>query len=123
MISKIINMAERIKDEDDRLLESLFDSAPIADAGFSKALVRRIRRRLWIRRLTVPVAALIGGVFAIKPLADLVAIAANLSPVLSKMVPSQMIDAISSMLPQLPTIILGAMVLGVCLLGIRALED
>ena len=123
MISKIINMAERLKDEDDRLLESMFESAPVADDGFSATVVRRIRRRLWLRRLTVPVAALIGGAIAIKPLGDFVAAAASLSPVLSAMIPPQMIDATTSLLPQLPVVVLGAMVLGVCLLGIRALED
>lgn len=112
-------MAERLKDEDDRLLESMFESAPIADAGFSKTIVRRIRRRLWIRRLTVPIAALIGGAFAVKPLADFFAIAASLSP----MLPPPLVEAVTSMIPQLPIIVLGAMVLGVCLLGLRALED
>jgi len=119
LTSKIIIMAERIKDADDRLLESMFESAPIEDAGFSKAIVKRIRRRLWLRRLAVPVAALIGGAIAIGPLTDLVTIVASLSP----MVPPQLVDATTSMIPQLPTIILGGMVLGVCLLGIRALED
>ena len=119
MTSKIINMAEKIKDADDRLLESMFAAAPIADAGFSAAVVKRVRRQLWLRRLAVPVAALIGGAIAIKPLAGFVTIVASLTP----MIPPQMIDATTSMLPQLSTIVLGAMVLGVCLLGLRALED
>ena len=119
MISKIINMADRIKDEEDRLLESLFESAPIADAGFSAAVVRRVRTRLWLRRLTLPAAALIGGAFAVKPLADFVTIVASLSP----MIPPQLIEAATSMIPQLSTIVLGAMALGVCLLGLRSLED
>lgn len=119
MISKIINMAEKMKDADDRLLESMFASEPIADSGFSVAVVKRVRRRLWLRRLAVPIAALVGGAIAIKPLADFVSIAANLFPT----VPPQLIDATTSMIPQLPTIVLGAMILGACLLGLRLLED
>ena len=119
MISKIINMAEKMKDDDDRLLESMFASAPIADAGFSKAVVKRVRRRLWLRRLAVPVAALVGGSIALKPLADFVTIAASLFPT----VPPQLIDTTASMIPQLPTIVLGAMLLGACMLGLRLLEE
>jgi len=119
LTSKIINMAERMKDAEDRLLESMFEAAPIADAGFSAAVVRRIRRRLWLRRLTVPVAALVGGSIAIKPLTGFVTVVASLSP----MIPPRLLDAAASMIPQLSTIVLGAMVLGVCLLGLRALED
>jgi len=119
LISKIINMADKMKDADDRLLESMFASAPIADSGFSAAVVKRVRRRLWLRRLAVPVAALVGGAIAIKPLADFVTIAASLFP----SIPPQLIDATASMIPQLPTIVLGAMVLGACMLGLRLLED
>ncbi len=119
MTSKIINMAEKIKDADDRLLESIFETSPIPDAGFSVAVVRRVRRRLWLRRLAVPVAALIGGGIAVKPLAGFVSIVASLSP----MVPPQLIETATSMIPQLPTVVLGGMVLAVCLIGIRSLED
>jgi len=119
LISKIINMADKMKDADDRLLESMFASEPIADSGFSAAVVKRVRRRLWLRRLAVPIAALVGGAIAIKPLADFVSIAASLFPA----VPPQLIDATASMIPQLPTIVLGAMILGACLLGLRLLED
>ena len=60
MTSKIINMADKIKDADDRLLESMFAAEPIADAGFSVRIVKKIRRRLWVRRLALPLAAVIG---------------------------------------------------------------
>ena len=69
MKSKIINMAEKIKDAEDRLLESLFESPPLADDGFSTGIVRKINRQMWFRRLTLPFAAVIGGVIAFKPLA------------------------------------------------------
>ena len=112
-------MADKMKDADDRLLEAMFASTPIADAGFSAAVVKRVRRRLWLRRLAVPVAALVGGAIAIKPLTDFVTIAASLFPT----VPPQLMDATASMIPQLPIVVLGGMVLGACLLGLRLLED
>jgi len=112
-------MGEKMKDDDDRLLESMFASAPIADAGFSAAVVKRVRRRLWLRRLTLPVAALLGGAIAIKPVSDFLSIAASLIPA----VPPELIDTTASMIPQLPTIVLGAMLLGACMLGLRLLEE
>ncbi len=72
MKSKIINMAERMKDEEDRRLESLFAAEPIADDGFSVAVVGKIQRRQWVRRLSLPVAILAGGVMAAKPLFALI---------------------------------------------------
>jgi hypothetical protein len=112
-------MAERIKDAEDRLLESMFDSAPIADDGFSATVVRKVRRRLWLRRLAVPVAAVIGGAFAIKPLTGLVMIVASLS----SLVPQEIFSSAMALIPQAQTIVLGAMLLGVCMLGLRAIDD
>ena len=56
MTSKIINMAEHIKDDADRMLESMFASDPVPDDGFSVRVVRKVRRRIWVRRLTLPIA-------------------------------------------------------------------
>jgi len=82
--SKIINMAERMKDREDIALEALFSSAPIADEGFTRGVVARVRRRIWIRRLALPVAALVGIAIAAKPAVELFdslgAIAAVLPP-------------------------------------------
>ena len=119
MTLKIINMAERIKDAEDRHLESMFDSAPIADDGFSAMVVKRVRRRLWLRRLTLPIAAIIGGAIAIKPLTGLVAALASLS----SMVPKEFVSAATALIPQVQIIVLGAMLLVACLLGVRAIED
>jgi hypothetical protein len=66
LTSKIINMVEKLKDAEDRFLESMFQSAPISDDGFSRRIVCRIRQKIWIRRLTLPVAMLIGGVIAVE---------------------------------------------------------
>lgn len=124
MTSKIINMAERIKDEEDRLLESMFESAPVADDGFSVSIVRRVRRRLWLRRLAVPVAALIGGTIAIKPLTGFVTAVAGLST----LIPPELMKSATELVPQLPTtqvstIVLGAMLVAAVLLGLRSLEE
>lgn len=119
MTSRIINMAERIKDAEDRLLESMFESTPIADDGFSALVVRRVRRRLWLRRLALPIAAALGGAIAIKPLTYLLSIVASLST----LVPRELIDSTISAIPQLPIIVLGGMVLVACLLGLQSLEE
>jgi len=119
LISKIIIMAERIKDEEDRLLESMFASPPVADDGFSIRVVRRVSRRVWLRRLALPVAAIIGGIIAIKPLSGLVA--ALLS--LSSLIPSDTISMASNSIPQFQTVVLGAILLAVGLLSTRFLED
>ena len=60
MKSKIINMADRLKDKEDKVLESLFGSEPVLDKGFSLKVMKRLNRRLWIRRLALPTAFLLG---------------------------------------------------------------
>ena len=112
-------MAERIKDAEDRLLESMFESVPVADDGFSTRVVRKVSRRLWLRRLTLPVAAAIGALIAFKPLSGLVNAVAGLSV----LIPQDMVSTTTSMFPQAQTIVLGALLLAVCLLGLRTLEE
>jgi len=119
LISKIINMADRIKDAEDRMLESLFESAPIADDGFSNIVLRRIRRRLWARRLALPLATLIGASISFKPLAGLVSMLASLVA----LVPDELSVPVHDAIPQLPMLVLGAMLLATFLVGLRTLED
>ena len=119
MTSKIINMAERIKDEQDRLLESMFESAPIADNGFSRQIVRRIRRKLWIRRITLPVAVLLGGLVAFQPV---VALVRGLYQVLSSM-PGDLVPSLAGSLPSLQLIVTGALILFVVMFSLNMLED
>ena len=64
-------MADRLKDEVDRTLESLFRSEPVSDDGFSAQVVSRVRQRMWIRRLALPVAFLVGAAISVKPLLQL----------------------------------------------------
>ena len=129
MTSKIINMAEKLRDAEDRMLESLFASEPIADDGFSQRVVGRIRRRIWIRRLALPIAIIIGGAIAIKPASQLVLAASKLLTI----VPQDVVVTPAEWLPQVQgiaisgsfvqTAIYGAVLLGVGLLGARMLTE
>ena len=119
MTSKIINMAERIKDEQDRLLESMFQSAPIADNGFSSQIVRRVRRKLWIRRITLPLAVFLGGLVALQPI---VALLKGLYQVLLSM-PGNLVPSLEGSLPSLQLVVTGALVLFVVMFSLNMLED
>ena len=112
-------MAERIKDEQDRLLESMFDSAPVADDGFSEQVVRRIRRKLLIRRLTLPAAVVAGGLIAFKPAAGLLVAAYK---VLLGM-PDDLVTAATGNLPSLQLIVTGGAILLATLLSLNMLEE
>jgi hypothetical protein len=112
-------MAERIKDEQDRMLESMFASEPIADNGFSARVVRKVRRRIWLRRLTLPVATLIGSLVAFKPLTELVTVIAGLV----QLIPQDVLGVSAIVIPQLPMLVLGAMLLAACMIGMRMIED
>jgi hypothetical protein len=113
-------MAEHIKDEQDRLLESMFASEPIADDGFSARIVHRVRRRMWLRRVTLPVATVIGLLVSFKPLTTLVTTLAGLIQLL----PFDALGATSEqLLSQAPLIVLGGMLLAACMIGMRMLED
>ena len=119
MTSKIINMAERIKDNEDRLLESMFASEPIADNGFSEQIVRRVRRKLFARRLTLPFAALIGGALAYKPLTGLVS---TLYQVLQQL-PGDVVGSAANSLPSIQLIVTGGLILVAAILSMNMLED
>ena len=122
-------MAEKLRDAEDRMLESLFASEPIADDGFSERVVGQIRRRIWIRRLALPVAMIIGGAIAIKPASQLVMAASKLLTA----VPQDVVVGSADWLPAMSgiaisgsfiqTAIYGAVLLGVGLLGARMLTE
>lgn len=80
MTSKVINMVDRMKDEEDLALEALFASEPIADDGFSERVVARINRRAWTRRLVLPLAAAAGLAIAAKPALELLRALAIVMP-------------------------------------------
>lgn len=112
-------MADKTKDADDLMLEALFESEPIADDGFSTRVVRRIRRRMWLRRITLPLAAVIGASIAIPPMVDLLT---SLAGVFG----SIQVDTgtvATGWIPPVHLIVVGAMLLAAVGLGVRILED
>ena len=115
-------MAERLKDKEDLKLEALFRSGPIRDDGFSARVESRIRRQTWIRRLTLPIAFVVGAVIAAKPLMQL----AGLIPTVVDIVPQSILNSFDLPLSgflQGPTVILGILLLGATLMIGQMLED
>ena len=119
MTSKIINMAEHMKDTQDRMLESMFASAPIADDGFSAQVVRTVRRKMMVRRLSMPIAVLIGGIVAFKPFSAILGVAYQL---LLQM-PDELVDSAVASLPTVQLIVTGALVLCAAVFSMSMLED
>lgn len=112
-------MAEKIKDAEDRMLESLFASDPIADNGFSDKIVRRINRQLWIRRLTLPLAALIGGLIAYQPFMGLLGMLGSFASATQV----DFLGPAQAMLPQIQMLVMGAVLVVVGLVSMRLIED
>ena len=71
-------MAEKLKDQTDHLLETMFRSEPVADDGFSRRVVAKVRRIMWVRRLALPIAMLIGAAIAVKPAGQLVEVVSRM---------------------------------------------
>ena len=59
--------------EEERRLSELFQTLnpPLPDEGFSGTVLRRVKRRLWLRRIVLGTAAVVGGVLALGPLFEL----------------------------------------------------
>ena len=112
-------MVDKLKDAEDRLFESMFQSEPIADDGFSDRIVTRIRRRVWLRRLALPVAIVVGGAVAAKPVSELALAASKLLTVL----PQDVIALPMDWVPQIQLVVVGAMLLAAGGLGMRLIED
>lgn len=72
--------------EEEGRLSELFEALtpPLEDEGFSALVVRRIRRRVWLRRLVLGTAVVVGGVLALGPLSELSVLIAGLPAVLSE---------------------------------------
>ena len=122
MTSKIINMAERLKDKEDLALDAMFRSDPIADDGFSVKVVSTVRRRMWVRRLSLPVAVVIGAAISAKPLFQVV----NVVPGLINSVfgSALSLDKLPLQnMPQFSTMLLGASLLMAAMLASRILEE
>jgi len=113
-------MADRLKDAEDELLESLFAPEAIADDGFSDRVVGRIRRRLWVQRLSLPIAAIFGGMVAFRPASELVT---TLSDLALRIVPTDAGFRLYEWLPPAHQIVAGALLLVVAMVSLRMLED
>ena len=118
MRSKIINMAETMKDAEDLMLEKLLGSETIADDGFSDRVVAKVRRRLWIRRLTLPVAAAIGTSIAAKPVLTLLE---SLRGLLETVIPAE--SAAVPALPSLPLLVGGGLLFLAVVAAVQLIED
>ena len=115
-------MAERLKDSEDLKLETLFRSEPVLDEVFSARIVSRVRRRMWVRRLSLPTAFIAGAIIAAKPLTQL----AMLAPKLVNIVPQNLLSVFDLQLGgmfQGTTFILGIMLLAATLMIGRMLEE
>lgn len=100
----------------------LFGSDPVADNGFSVQVVKRVRRKMWVQRLTLPVAITVGAALAAKPLLQLVDAIPDLLAVMPVSI-SGLDSAFTISLPPSSTVMLGAMLLGAVLMVGQMLED
>jgi hypothetical protein len=116
-------MVDRMKDAQDLKLESLFASEEIADNGFSARIQKRLRRQLWVRRLALPVAVVLGGAIAVKPLLGLISSLPQLVSNLPVSVSSNLQQVSNTSLPQLSTVLLGSMLVIVVITAAKMLED
>ena len=119
MKSKIISMVDRLKDNEDLKLEALFKSEAIPDSGFSDRVLKRLKRRLWIRRLSLPTAFVVGMLIALKPLSQLVVTFSQLLTV----IPADIGGFSLASIPQASTIVLGGMLLAAMMMVTRLLAE
>jgi len=112
-------MVDRLKDTEDKLLESLFRLDPVRDNGFSLKIISRIKRRIWIRRLTLPAAFVIGAAIAVKPLSQLVVTFSKFLTLIPANVGSLSLDNF----PQISTVLLGGLLLVGMMMVTKMLEE
>ena len=111
-------MADYVKENEDKALEALFRSEPIADDGFSRRVVARVRRRMWVRRLAVPLAAVAGAGIALPAIRDVVGVMADLGGLL----PLEWLP-VEVALPQASVVIMTVAVAMAAMFALPALED
>ena len=114
-------MAEKTQDAEDRLLNAMFqaDGIEIADDGFSDRVVRRVRRQMWVRRLALPIAMIIGAAIAVKPATQLLSIG---SQVFDSVAAESLLPQ-SALLEQLPIILVGGLGLALVMATFRLFEE
>ena len=74
-----------VSPEEERRLSELFETLtpPLEDGRFSTIVLRRIRRRVWLRRVVLATASVIGGALALGPLSELSILVSELPILLS----------------------------------------
>lgn len=119
-------MAERTKDKEELRLEAMFRSDPLPDIDFSRKVMSRLRRQIWIRRLALPVAIFLGGLIAFKPATELLMTLFKVLNVLPASLTNVSLDLPSipvESLPQVSTYLIGGLMILVTLFFLRVLED
>lgn len=104
-----------MRDDEDRQLEALFRELPIPDDGFSERVTKRVHRRVWVRRLTLPLAAVIGAAIAAKPAMDLLA----LLPLVAQLLPQELKVLPPDLLEHLPALFSSGLLAAAMLLAVR----
>gem|GEM_PF-608077 len=126
MKSKIINMVDRLRDKEDLRLDALLKSDPVPDLDFSQLVMKRLRRQMWIRRLTMPMAVFMGGLIAFKPASELIVTVSKVITALPIDLTIVSVDIPSlsvGWLPQMTTIVFTAAIALVALILAPTLED
>ena len=112
-------MADYVKDSEDEALEALFRSEPIVDDGFSRRVVARVRRRIWVRRLAVPVATVVGAAIAVPAIRDVAGVMADLGGLL----PLEWLPLQAASLPQASAVLMAAAVAMAGMFALPTLDD
>ena len=110
-------MAERQKDSDDRMLEALFRPEPVPDDGFSRRVIARVRRRVWTRRVTLPIAVVVGSLVAAEPVVAALRTAVELLGTISGTAVTP------DWVPSSFTLVAGAVLFGILLTTLNLLEE
>jgi len=112
-------MADRLTDNEDLALEAMFRSEAIADDGFSERVVQKVRRRIWMRRIAMPVAVFTGSAIAAKPVTSLLGTLGELA----QSVPGAAAALPLESLPSPYMLVAGGMLLALALFGLNILEE
>lgn len=115
-------MAEKLKDAEDLKLQSLFATVAVDDDGFSRKVMSRIRRQIWVRRLSMPVGIAVGTLIGAKPLLQVASVIPELLQSMAGGVLSLNRLPIDH-LPQASTIFLGAALLLAAIMVGKILEE
>ena len=119
-------MVDRLKDKAELKLEALFKSEPVPDLDFSKKVMGRVRRQIWIRRLVMPFALIVGGLIAVKPVSELIVTLSKVMTVLPEgltSIPVNLPAMSADSIPQMTTIFVSGVIAAVALYFVRALAD